>query len=82
MRRRFTFLELKPNETLIQNPDAKEFFIKLNEQLEDDYKIGHSYFMGENIDLEFVKEYKIKPLLKEYFYGNNQKLEEIIKNLE
>jgi 5-methylcytosine-specific restriction protein B len=45
LRRRFTFLELKPNETLIQNPDAKEFFIKLNEQLEDDYKIGHSYFM-------------------------------------
>ena len=82
LRRRFTFLELKPNETLIQNPDAKEFFIKLNEQLEDDYKIGHSYFMGENIDLKFVKEYKIKPLLKEYFYGNNQKLEEIMKNLE
>lgn len=82
LRRRFTFLELKPNETLIQDTDAKEFFIKLNEQLEDDYKIGHSYFMGENIDLKFVKEYKIKPLLKEYFYGNNQKLEEIMKNLE
>ncbi len=82
LRRRFTFLELKPNETLIQNLEAREFFIKLNEQLKDDYKIGHSYFMGENIDLEFVKEYKIKPLLKEYFYGNNEKLEEIIKNLE
>lgn len=82
LRRRFTFLELKPNETLIQDTDATEFFIKLNEQLEDDYKIGHSYFMGENIDLKFVKEYKIKPLLKEYFYGNNQKLEEIMKNLE
>lgn len=82
LRRRFTFLELKPNETLIQNLEAREFFKKLSEQLEDDYKIGHSYFMGENIDLKFVKEYKIKPLLKEYFYGNNQKLEEIMKNLE
>ena len=82
LRRRFTFLELKPNENLIQNPQARESFKKLNEQLEDDYKIGHSYFMGENIDLKFVKEYKIKPLLKEYFYGNNQKLEEIMKNLE
>lgn len=82
LRRRFTFLELKPNETLIKDEKAREFSIKLNEQLEDDYKIGHSYFMGENIDLEFVKEYKIKPLLKEYFYGNNQKLEDILKILE
>jgi 5-methylcytosine-specific restriction protein B len=82
LRRRFTFLELKPNETLIQNPDAKEFFIKLNEQLEDDYKIGHSYFMGENIDLKFVKDYKIKPLLEEYFYGNNEKLDEALEIIE
>ena len=82
LRRRFIFLELKPNETLIQNSEAKNFFIKLNAQLEDDYKVGHSYFMGENIDLEFVKEYKIKPLLKEYFYGNSEKLNEIFKIIE
>lgn len=82
LRRRFTFLELKPNEALIQNPDAKEFFTKLNELLEDDYKVGHSYFMGENIDLEFVKEYKIKPLLKEYFYGNSEKLNEILNMVD
>jgi 5-methylcytosine-specific restriction protein B len=37
--------------------------------------------MGKNIDLEFVKEYKIKPLLKEYFYGNNEKFESIIIDL-
>jgi len=30
--------------------------------------------MGENIDLEFIKEYKIKPLLKEYFYGDKMLL--------
>lgn len=82
LRRRFTFLELKPNETLIKDKKAREFFIKLNKQLEDDYKIGHSYFMGENIDLEFVKEYKIKPLLKEYFYGNSQKLQDVKEKLE
>ena len=82
LRRRFTFLELKPNEALIQNPDAKEFFTKLNELLEDDYKVGHSYFMGEKIDLEFVKEYKIKPLLKEYFYGNSEKLNEILNMVD
>ena len=82
LRRRFTFLELKPKEALIKNPDARKFFIKLNEQLEDDYKICHSYFMGENVDLDFVKEYKIKPLLKEYFYGNSQKLQDIKEKLE
>ena len=82
LRRRFTFLELKPNEDLIQNPDAKKFFMKLNELLEDDYKVGHSYFMGEKIDLEFVKEYKIKPLLKEYFYGNSEKLNEILNMVD
>jgi hypothetical protein len=38
--------------------------------------------MGENIDLEFVKEYKIKPLLKEYFYGNSQKLQDVKEKLE
>lgn len=82
LRRRFTFLELKPNKTLIKDEKAKDFFIKLNNQLEDDYKIGHSYFMGENVDLDFLKEYKIKPLLKEYFYGNSQKLNELIEILE
>ena len=37
---------------------------------------------GENIDLEFVKEYKIKPLLKEYFYGNSEKLNEILNMVD
>ena len=33
-------------------------------------------------DLEFVKEYKIKPLLEEYFYTDEDKLTEVIKKLE
>ncbi len=29
-------------------------------------------------DLDFVIEYKIKPLLEEYFYGDNEKLQEAL----
>ena len=84
LRRRFTFLKMKPNEDLVENPEAKEFMSALNhyisKKLGEDYMLGHSYFMGD-IDLEFVKEYKIKPLLEEYFYADDesyQKAEEIL----
>jgi 5-methylcytosine-specific restriction protein B len=30
-------------------------------------------------DLDFVLEYKIKPLLEEYFYGDNDGLNEMLK---
>lgn len=29
-------------------------------------------------DLEFVKKYKIKPLLEEYFYADDDKLEAVL----
>ena len=83
LRRRFTFLKMKPNIDLV--PDiAKELFITLNEfigkNLGEDYKLGHSYFM-QNMDLEFVKEYKIKPLLEEYFYGDEENYKKALKIL-
>jgi len=85
LRRRFTFLKMEPNVALVDNPEAKEIFEKLNDyisdKLEDDYQIGHSYFMG-NIDLSFVLEYKIKPLLEEYFYGDEDSKNEALKYLE
>jgi hypothetical protein len=31
--------------------------------------------MGD-VDLDFVLEYKIKPLLEEYFYGDEKRLDE------
>ena len=83
LRRRFTFLKMKPNLDLV--PDiAKELFITLNEfigkNLGEDYKLGHSYFM-QNMDLEFLKEYKIKPLLEEYFYGDEENYKKALKIL-
>ncbi len=75
LRRRFTFLKMKPNIDLVSDI-AKELFTKLNEHItkaiNEDYQLGHSYFMKINSveDLEFVKKYKIQPLLEEYFYGD------------
>ena len=57
-------------------------FIKNN--LNEDYMLGHSYFMKieNNDDLAFVKEYKIKPLLEEYFYADDKNLKDIIDILD
>ncbi len=82
LRRRFTFIKMKPKETLVKNMEARELMHKLNEFIEkflgEDNKLGHSYFMGDNIDLEFIKEYKIKPLLEEYFYADDDRLEKVL----
>ena len=45
---------------------------KIIKSLGEDYQIGHSYFIDiENEkDLSFTCKYKIKPLLEEYFYGD------------
>jgi len=86
LRRRFTFLKIKPNSDLVPEI-AKELFSKLNEfikeNLGEDYQLGHSYFMKvqNEEDLEFIKEYKIKPLLEEYFYSDEKNYEEALKFL-
>ncbi len=83
LRRRFTFLKMKPNEDLVPTI-AKKVFNDLNsfikEHLSEDYKLGHSYFMKIQTqdDLEFVKEYKIKPLLEEYFYADEDNYKKAI----
>lgn len=88
LRRRFTFLKMKPNEDLVKNENAKELMLSLNkfikEILGEDYQLGHSYFMKiENEeDLEFVKEYKIRPLLEEYFYADEENYKESLNLLK
>ena len=86
LRRRFTFLKMKPNLELDDNPEAKNLMENLNifikDNLGEDYMLGHSYFMGDDIDLGFIKEYKIKPLLEEYFYADDAKLSEVLAILK
>ena len=84
LRRRFTFIKMQPNLDLIKNDKARNLLVELNEfiknsSLGEEYQIGHSYFMNiDDLDLDFVNEYKIKPLLEEYFYGN-EKLDEALE---
>ena len=87
LRRRFTFLKMKPNLDLVENQEAKDLMKELNKHISnaisEDYALGHSYFMKiENEDdLKFVKEYKIKPLLEEYFYGDEDNYKKALKIL-
>jgi len=85
LRRRFTFLKMKPNLDLVKNEKAKQLMKNLNVFIETtlnkDYMIGHAYFMSE-LDLEFIKEYKIKPLLEEYFYGDKENYKKALDILE
>ncbi|ARU47734.1 McrB family protein [Sulfurospirillum diekertiae] len=85
LRRRFTFLKMKPNSSLVTHSESKALMDELNqlikETLGEDYMLGHSYFM-QNMDLDFVKSYKIKPLLEEYFYGDTENYQKAINILE
>ncbi len=87
LRRRFTFLKMEPNSELIEYPRAKTIFESLNdkvtETLGEDYQLGHSYFMNiqNDDDLSFILEYKIKPLLEEYYYGDKSGLEDALSVL-
>ncbi|MFA7091193.1 MAG: AAA family ATPase [Arcobacteraceae bacterium] len=87
LRRRFTFLKMKPNIELVPEI-AQKLFTKLNNHIttaiNEDYALGHSYFMKieDSHDLEFVKEYKIKPLLEEYFYGDDENYKKAIDILD
>jgi 5-methylcytosine-specific restriction protein B len=87
LRRRFTFLELMPNPSLL-NPIGRVNLSKLLERINEricilldrDHQIGHSYFMDiSSIDnLHFVWYHRIVPLLQEYFYNDNERLKAVI----
>lgn len=87
LRRRFSFIKMKPNPELVKYTSANEFMQKVNKYIErnlnEDYLIGHSYFMNiqNEDDLEFIKEYKIKPLLEEYFYAESKSADNILKEI-
>ncbi len=86
LRRRFEFIEQKPDSSLITDPDMKNVFEKLNALLADqldsaDLLIGHSYFMGKTKeDLPKVLNNSVIPLLYEYFYDNKKKVMGVLNN--
>ncbi len=84
LRRRFTFIQMTPSPELVKYENAKNLMIDLNEKLDSECQIGHSYFMNiENEkELDFTCKYKIKPLLEEYFYGDKEELYEVLDILK
>ena len=78
LRRRFSFIEQRPDADLIADQTLKSVFTKLNLHLTDalgsaDLLIGHSYFMGRTAaDLPAIFNGNIIPLLYEYFYDNKK----------
>lgn len=86
LRRRFEFIEQKPDGSLIGNHALQEIFVKLNKSLVDkldsaDLLIGHSYFMNKSEeDLTKIFNNSIIPLLYEYFYDNKKKVIDVLED--
>ena len=84
LRRRFEFVEQKPQPELIRDPQLKKVFMSINSSLVDelesaDLLVGHSYFMYKSItDLETILNNSIIPLLYEYFYDNKKKVASVL----
>ncbi len=85
LRRRFSFVEMQPNPSVLlnsdyQNVDLKRLLETINQRIEvlidKDHQIGHAYFIHiENLDdLKRIFKDKIIPLLEEYFYGDFGKI--------
>ena len=75
VRRRFAFVHCPPDESLIENAEAKSMFDKVTHIFDDflspdfdaaDVEIGHSYFMAAGEELHNKIQYQVIPILEEY----------------
>ena len=97
LRRRFYFVEVRPSINVLKKyvegleEELKSIVIfifqKLNEKIREykgeDYGVGHAYFMeiGSGDDLIDIWNFRIMPLLKEYFYDEEQNLIDILQSI-
>lgn len=84
LRRRFNFIEQRPDSSLITDATLKNVFESLNKSLAEeldstDLLIGHSYFINRTqSDLCEILNNNIVPLLYEYFYDNKKKVKSVL----
>jgi 5-methylcytosine-specific restriction protein B len=88
LRRRFTFIEMPPDPSLLSAEAAgvnlQALLTRLNKRvgalLDPDHRIGHSYLMGveTEADLHFAWYRRIVPLLQEYFYHDGERLQAVL----
>jgi 5-methylcytosine-specific restriction protein B len=87
LRRRFAFVEMIPNEALVEDDTLKSVLYALNIYLRKelhsaDLLIGHSYFIGRKADeLANIMNRYIIPLLYEYFYDDESKVKKALECL-
>lgn len=87
LRRRFCFIEQKPDTNLLQNENLKKVLENLNLNLvkeldSTDLLVGHSYFMNKDeSNLCDILNNNIIPLLYEYFYDNRKKVASILSDV-
>ena len=93
LRRRFDFIEMMPEPTLLGNcegVDLCELLTALNERIEyyydREHAIGHAYFMNSDgcirtlTELREVFSTKIIPLLQEYFFDDYERIRLILND--
>jgi hypothetical protein len=86
LRRRFDFVEQKPDSSLVADPVLKAIIENINlslvEELDStDLLVGHSYFMNKTeSDLCNILNNNIIPLLYEYFYDNRKKVASLLND--
>lgn len=85
IRRRFIFIEMNVDYSLIVDKDLSKFAENLNsnvkEALGSDMLIGHSYFINKSMnDLEEIMNKQVIPLLYEY-YENDSEIKELLKKV-
>lgn len=87
LRRRFDFIEIAPNASLIENETMQQVLENLNKELlkelnSTDLLIGHAYFLGKSeADLTNIMNRSIIPLLYEYFFDNEKKVKSIVSKV-
>lgn len=86
LRRRFDFIEQKPDSSLVGDTVLREMLENINislvEELDStDLLVGHSYFMNKSEnDLCNILNNNIIPLLYEYFYDNRKKVASLLND--
>lgn len=86
LRRRFDFVEQKPEARLVENTVLRSILENINLSLvqeldSTDLLVGHSYFMHkEEKDLCNILNNNIIPLLYEYFYDNRKKVANLLND--
>lgn len=88
LRRRFTFVEMPPQSSLLSNDvagvDLEKLLTTLNARitalLDKDHQIGHSYLMNltDADGLRFAWYNRLVPLLQEYFYHDGERLQAVL----